>query len=178
VSPSPANGWPADISWESLSARLLLTARLFVSLRPGFIEAKDLVQIALLRYLASPIGLGYDPERGELYNFLCGVMKKILLEEGRRQRFIEGSLDDPDFARTHSLTKERALDYERRLLLENIRRELEPDHLELLKAIERALEESTDKSRINKKIAAQRGTPVQQVVNDRKRLRRRLERLQ
>ena len=184
VSPGPGIKRSEEgTSWEELSERLLLKALLLkakmVALygRRGLIEPEDLVQGTIERYLASPTGLGYDPARAKLYTFLSGVMEKILLEEIGKGRFIVGSLDDPEFAKTVSPTTDPTPHYERQLLLQEIRQELEPDHLKLVEAIETTLEETDDKGRINQNLAERLGTTVMDAVNRKKRLRRRLERL-
>lgn len=61
------------------------------------LSCEDLPMVVLLKFLESPNGLGYDPMKGPLDNFLTGVLKNELKSHLRRHRHSAGSLDDPIF---------------------------------------------------------------------------------
>lgn len=90
------------IDWAQIDKRLTLVAIRSTAHMPDIfdgVSAEDLVNQTVYTYLADPDGLGWTPTIGPLDRFLLGVMKHKLLDHIRRQKYIEGSFDDPDFVK-------------------------------------------------------------------------------
>jgi len=170
------------VSLEVIYERLLVTAEIALLPYKGVPcpEPQELVNCVFSRYLSSPTGLNYDPRKSRLDTFLAGVLKKILLEEIRKAHVASLSMDDADL--TDSLQTilpkiDPSESYINTKFIEEIARFLEsdPELSELFLAIVDTVETSDDNRNINQKLAQRLRRTVSQVVNDRKRLRRRLE---
>jgi len=61
------------------------------------VSAADLVNETMLAFLKSPDAMGWQPGKGELPVFLCGVLRHKFLDHLKRHRRIAGSVDDGAF---------------------------------------------------------------------------------
>lgn len=61
------------------------------------LSAEDLVAETLDAFFSSEKGLGWNPDKGSLATFLCGVLEKKFIDHRRRDRHVAGSVDDENF---------------------------------------------------------------------------------
>jgi len=89
-----------NVDWERLLKVLRLTAERAVrDAPPTFdcgVSAEDLVGETLNEFWASENGLGWKREKGKLEAFLARVLQNKAITHLRRQKFVAGSMDDPD----------------------------------------------------------------------------------
>jgi DNA-directed RNA polymerase specialized sigma24 family protein len=166
----------AETDWIALFRRLETYARALArGLPPIFdgVSADDLVGEALSDFFASADALNWDPAQGTLERFLCGVVKNKYLGHARRHHISE-SVEERR-ARLNTLpliTGPSAVPTVVRI--DEIRCAARGDkQLEELVDVAQGLE-TVDQS--NQQLSEALGTTVEEVINRKRRLKRRLHR--
>jgi DNA-directed RNA polymerase specialized sigma24 family protein len=132
-------------------------------------SAEDMPGIVLLEYFESETGLGWNPAVCPLNRFLMVVLKRRMIDRLRRQQFIVGSLDDPDLHKLLPTLKPEEPS-EAELRLQEAARG-DPDLEELVTA----MRELDGNSKSNQQLASILHTTEKDIVNRKKRLKRRLK---
>lgn len=177
---------PVDIAnaileneWNPLHKRLTAYAlRLFGAL--GVIDGispDDLAGETLMEYWADEGGLGYDPRRGSLERYLCSVVKNKFLMHLRRDRKLISCLqDDSVVVREQQLTdvgdspSAKAIAEKANQIVTAARGDKE---LEELVGAAQGLD---DGGKVNQQLSVLLGTTIEDVVNRKRRLTRRVDR--
>jgi len=89
-----------QVDWGRLDKVLRVAADFAVRGAPQCfdcgVSAEDLVNEVIEAFFADPNALGWRPSKGNLENFLVGVLQNKAKDHLRRERFVAGSLDDQD----------------------------------------------------------------------------------
>lgn len=168
-----------DVDWADIYRQLDFVVSRFTAQMPDVFDGnsvEDIVIQVLTTFFEDPNGLGWNPEIGPLNRFLLGVAKNKTVDHIRRHHRIAGSLDDPDFVQgihwVQATNKDQGID--------ELRAELNHAAMgdssleELLKAVSKV----DGGHNINQQLAEALNTTTEDVVNRKKRLRRRAKRSQ
>lgn len=159
-----------DVDWAEIYRQLYVYARLCLRHVSDVFDgnsAEDMPGIVLLEYFESETGLGWNPAKGPLNQFLMVVLKRRMIDRLRRQRFIVGSLDDPDLHKWQPTLKPEE-PREAKLRLQEAARG-DPKLEELVTA----MRELDGNYKSNQQLASTLHTTVKDIVNRKKRLKRR-----
>ncbi|MBZ5523783.1 MAG: hypothetical protein LAP21_16235 [Acidobacteriia bacterium] len=142
----------------------------------------DVPNEAVQRFLNSPTGLGYDPQKGPLGKYLVGISRNILRDRLRRERLTAGSFDDRDFVKQAKASLNENLlqppEQHRIETTEQCDKFLraangDPKLTELVEAIMNTDGRPND----NQLLAARLSTTTEDIVNRKKRLKRRYKQM-
>jgi DNA-directed RNA polymerase specialized sigma24 family protein len=166
-----------EIDWAALNRRLTAYAVKLVRAMPSIfdgISAGDLASETLMAYYVSETRLGWDPTRGSLVRFLCGVLKRKFLAHVRRHHRCIGFSEVTEVAEvsTHPGPESQAVAIADKI--ERLRTAAKGDQEleELLDGAGRI--ESTSKP--NEQLSRLLNTSIEDILNRKRRLRRRLDR--
>lgn len=170
------------VDWTRLYKVLLVQARVCLSNAPDSfdcgVSAEDLIGETLAAFFDSPKALGWKPGKEainsptqiqkSLERFLAGVLRHKAIDHLRRQRYVAGSLDDPDKNLTAPVREEFTplVDY---ALTRNRLYELLKDDKELTDLIA-ATEFVTGEHSVNQELAEILGKTTKEIVNLKRRL--------
>jgi hypothetical protein len=161
--------------WEAIWRRLTVFALKLAGEKPDVfdgISPDDLVGETIVTFWASDNNLNWDPQKNTLVGYLCGVLKKKFLMHARRAVC---SPISPDEDACSAAATADAGDTVRTLIsIDEIRAAARGDkELEELITATQQLDNSTS---INQRLSEVLQTTAEDIVNRKKRLRRRLER--
>jgi len=134
-------------------------------------EAADAAQDAVLRFLESDHGLGYDPSIAPLHRFLCGIAKNLMKDQRKtcKRRAENNSQIESQMASSVDPQSQ----YAAGIFIDQLKHAItSADAASGLSSVISAMEECFDEANVNQSIASARNVTVDRVVNDRKRLRR------
>ena len=175
-------GNPVDIAkaileneWDAIHKRLMAYAVKLVGALGTIdgVSPDDLVSETLLAYLADDDGLNWDSLRGSsIDRFLCGVLKKKFLMHLRRNRTSSGSVGE-------ILSRAQPLQSE-----DSMPASVKADQLAVAARGDKELEdllaagrEIEDVGSVNQQLSVSLGTTIEDVVNRKRRLTRRLRQI-
>jgi DNA-directed RNA polymerase specialized sigma24 family protein len=165
------------INWSHLYTRLFFVASCLTVQMPDIfdgVSAEDLVIQAFSTFFEDPDELGWSPTRGSLDRFLLGVLKHKTIDHMRRQEWMIGSFDDPDFVQGMYVVQPVA-DGDGNGELYGELKEAARGDSDLEQLVD-AIPAIDGRNNINQQLAEELKTTPQDIVNRRKRLLRRYKR--
>ena len=134
-------------------------------------EAADAAQDAVLKFLESDHGLGYNPAIAPLHRFLCGIAKNLMKEQRKTAKRRAENNSQIESQRISSVDPRSQ--YAAGIFIDQLKKLITShDAVSRLGRVMSAIEECYDEANINQRIADARNITVDCVVNDKKRLRR------
>jgi DNA-directed RNA polymerase specialized sigma24 family protein len=134
-------------------------------------EAADAAQDAVLKFLESDHGLGYNPAIAPLHRFLCGIAKNLMKEQRKRCKRRAENNSQIESQKTSSVDPQSQ--YAAGIFIDQLKKVITSnDAASGLSPVISAMEECYDEANVNQSIANARNMSVDCVVNDKKRLRR------
>ena len=165
-----------EINWEALFKTLSMYALVLTRKMPGTFGSnspEDLVSETLLDFFVSETGLGWDPIRGSLQKFLCGVLKNKFLRH-RRQDTRHAELDRRYLDQCQPDSYSPVADTRRNLTTSVDRIKALTRGDKKLEALIEATENIDDFSKCNQELSERLDMPVPDVVSQKRRLHKRI----
>jgi DNA-directed RNA polymerase specialized sigma24 family protein len=160
---------PSEEEWVATAVELRRWIR---RADPGaWAEAADAAQDAVLKFLESDHGLGYNPAIAPLHRFLCGIAKNLMKEQRKTAKRRAENNSQIESLKAGSVDPRSQ--YAAGIFVGQIKKEIESnDAASGLGPVLSAMEECCDEANVNQEIARTRNVSVDRVVTDKKRLRR------
>jgi hypothetical protein len=134
-------------------------------------EAADAAQDAVLKFLESDQGLGYNPAIAPLHRFLCGIAKNLMKEQRKTAKRRAENNSQVESQRTGNV--DPGPQYAATIFIDQLKKLIASNGVaSSLGPVISAMAEYYDAANINQRIADARNVTVDCVVNDKKRLRR------
>jgi hypothetical protein len=133
-------------------------------------EAADAAQEAVLKFLQSEHGLGYNPAVAPLNRFLCGIAKNLMREQRKTAKRRAENNSQTESRKTTSVDPRPQ--YTAGIFIDQLKGAIPPNDASGLRPVLSAMEEFCGEVNINQEIADARNVSVDRVINDKKRLRR------
>ena len=168
----------SEIEWAALFKRLTVySLRLDRDMPAVFdgVSPEDLVAEAFVAYWGSKIGLNWDPNKGTLERFLCGVVKHKFLSHARRNRISAGTLESGLGQVTTGSLRFSTGPTTDTTMTDRIMAAARGD-----KALEELVEAAArleTEAKVNQQLSALLDTTIEDIVNRKRRLTRRVDRL-
>jgi DNA-directed RNA polymerase specialized sigma24 family protein len=160
---------PSEEEWVTTALEL----RRWIKRCPpeAWAEAGDAAQDAVLKFLESDHGLGYNPAIAPLHRFLCGIAKFLMKEQ--RKTGIRRAENNSQIESQKTGSVDPQSQYAAEIFIDQLKKAITSnDAASGLSPIISAMEECHDEANVNQSIANARNVSVESVVNDKKRLRR------
>jgi hypothetical protein len=160
---------PSDEEWVTAALELRRWIR---RCQPEtWAEAADAAQDAVLKFLESDHGLGYNPAIAPLHRFLCGIAKNVMKEQRKSCKRRAESNSQIESQKPGSVDPQSQ--YAAGIFIDQLKKVITSDHgASGLTPIISAMEQSYDEVNVNQSIADARNVSVDYVINEKKRLRR------
>jgi len=160
---------PSEEEWVATAVEL---RRWIKRAEPGtWAEAADAAQDAVLKFLESNHGLGYNPAIAPLHRFLSGIAKNLMREQRKTAKRRAKSNSQIESQKAASVDPRSQ--YAAGIFVDQLKQKVESsDAASGLSPIFSAIEDCYEETNINQQIADARNVSVERVVTDKKRLRR------
>ena len=133
-------------------------------------EAADAAQDAVLKFLESEHGLGYNPALAPLHRFLCGIAKNLMKEQRKTAKRRAENNSKVDLQKANSVDPRSQ--YTAGIFVDQLKKAVTSQETAGLSSVVSGMEEFCDDANINQRMANARNVSVDCVINDKKRLRR------